>query len=313
MIQTNLLGFMKQMEIGKMKFGIFIPNTVKFSSEHLNVLKQYFDYIVNLNSGWAIRKNEDGTFDRVSLSKMRYEKDDIVFLNHGVAYIHLYNPIDHKTLFRETIHYLLKRFVGRRFLINKFSKILNTRKNSKVNVELYKKYSVNTITDIKDIESLRFPIIAKPINSYKSKGIFIIEDLSEFPIGKKLHRDYIFQEYIPFKHKSHEYRLIFIGDEIANAVKREYIEEFKWNFKNLGKNPKLPEDLINDALDIKKAIGLESVAIDFISVRKKYKHLYNDRKYIYIESNSSYGIGEFTAKYIMEEIKKKWRNISVDI
>lgn len=277
-----------------MLFGLMLPRSnFRFTSEHLNFLKSHFDYIIYPNAfrAWRRCDNKD-----INLLKMRKEKDEIILLNHGIS-----------SLLIDVADLILEKFPNG-FLVNKPRNVRKASdKGSPQNISVSKTYGLPLYTDI--ISALKYeglPIICKPRTGYKGQGIIIVETYADIPLHIAIQDTYVYQKYIPRDERVCEYRLQVVGYKVINAVKRIYEgeEEMQWRYFNLGDNPKLSE-LVNISEEIAKLFGLESCAVDFMSIKKKVYQKYNlKNKWMYLETNTAYGIGEFTINRLKQRLEE---------
>lgn len=188
-------------------------------------------------------------------------------------------------------------------------------KGSSPILELSERLSISTYENISEaIKNEGFPLIAKPRRGGMSIGLIKLEKKSDK--NKLKDKEYIFQQYIPFKERACEYRIIVGGNEIINASKRIYKDELieeghrkPWEWKSLGKTPSLPSRLIEDTYSVKDKLNLDVVAVDWLSVKKRKVNSKYPRKYLFLEANTGFGIGDYTMDRLYDRITEMFQEV----
>ena len=262
---------------------VVLPNLV-FSKQTINSLKIPFHRIVK----------DKGEVNKIKIPKTVYNYDKLFIWNFGTR--------------RRIIPSQLYKYKDVYWMNNNLKGISSSiNKNSHEMIVASEKYGLKLFSSLDEaVGEIGYPLIAKPLNGYQSRGIIMLPDDS---YRSFLSDDYVFQRYIPFKERACEYRVILGKHGIINSTKRIYKEELfrkgerePWEYESLGDSPSLPPELIDDCYEILKLFQLDVLAIDWISVKKKFKDKYNDRKYIFSEVNTAFGVGEYTARRINDYI-----------
>jgi glutathione synthase/RimK-type ligase-like ATP-grasp enzyme len=196
------------------------------------------------------------------------------------------------------------------FLINK-PECIKYCSNKITNWEFLEKYYPRVYTDIPDMVSAKYPIIAKPIDGHHGYGVEVLnstKDFRNFSRTKKLER-YIVEDYIPIKH---EFRFNVFDKEVFQVSRKDKLDSktpkggMEFEYTSLGKDAKLSDkfwDFVENVIkDFHKSVkyGLGNYCIDTIKG--------TDKKYYLTEINSAYGIGELTLDKLLSLIQEKYDN-----
>jgi RimK family alpha-L-glutamate ligase len=152
--------------------------------------------------------------------------------------------------------------------------------------------------------SLPFPFLIKIEESLQGKGVFLIQNPSEFP---NLSEDFFYQEFIQ-ESAGHDYRVVMIEDQMIGAIERKNKNDFRSN-SHFGSTAKIfqpPQELIEISQRVMSELGLFYSALDFVKNKKG--------QYLFLEANASPGYQQFeeTTKINFAEllVKKLIRKVS---
>lgn len=211
---------------------------------------------------------------------------------------------------------------------NRYKKILVLNKNrmgiknaiskgSTPMLELSRELSIPIYESLNEgISNEGFPLIAKPRRGGMSIGLVKLQN--KFDKSKLRNKEYVFQKFVPFKDRACEYRIIVGGDKMINASKRIYRDELiekgarkPWEWQSLGKNPSLPNHLIKDTFAVRERLNLDIIAVDWLSVKKRKVNTKYPRKYLFLEANTGFGVGDYTMGRLYDRITEMFNNLLI--
>lgn len=122
---------------------------------------------------------------------------------------------------------------------------------------------------LRELPSINFPIIAKPLNGSKGNGMFKFETLQEaLDTVPSLDIRYLYQEYIPI---DSDIRVFIVGNKVLGAMKRYVVPgDFRSNAALGSKTVSIPlaPELEKLALKARESTGYEVAGIDIIETNK---------------------------------------------
>lgn len=166
-------------------------------------------------------------------------------------------------------------------------------------------------SNLKGLDTLKFPLIIKKRISSRGKAVFLVESkpfAKEFfkeHIKDKPLKDYIFEEYIPLEK---DYRIMIINNKLIGSVLRKiniHAGKLKRVGVKVGVKINAPDEIKKMALKIAKLIECDFAGIDIFIGKDKKTHFGEcniSPQFVSFEKNTKINVAGILMDFIKEKV-----------
>lgn len=223
-----------------------------------------------MHKGLLIYEKADSEYNQLFINDVmiRFKKINVQFELIYPEQLNCINDYENiSVIWNRTRNYKITEFFEQKgiFCIN--NSLTNQLANNKwLTYEFFKAMNLNCAnTHLSYNSDLPFPVVIKPIDGHGGKNVSIINSFEQFiHFEQQKTQQFIYQQFIPSK--SRDVRVWVVGDQIAGAVLRTGMEDFRSNYTLGGKIEKfiVPEDIKGVILNIQQKLQSCYIGIDFL-------------------------------------------------